>query len=144
MSEPGAEVVIHLRRPDQVSRTECGCLTVAIPGRVSDLLAKVNCRYCLTGVWSLYVLGRSTPARPGRPGRHEDWCEAELDHVLDCGSATELCRLRSFAEAVRDEFECSAPEAEVADAEHVTDCWQHAAIDALERPGRLPGARGDG
>jgi nucleoside-diphosphate-sugar epimerase len=66
---------------------------------------------------------------------HAEWCEAESDHAYNCATATELARLRSFAEAVRDEFECDAPEAEVADPDHVQDCWHHAAADALRKPG---------
>jgi len=66
---------------------------------------------------------------------HAEWCEAESDHPYNCATATELARLRSFVEAVRDEFECGASDAQMARPEHVDDCWHHGALDALRKPG---------
>jgi hypothetical protein len=70
---------------------------------------------------------------------HEDWCEADPGHAHDCRTATELARLRSFAESVRMEFSCTKPD--VFDEDHLPvghedDCWHHAAILALAKPGR--------
>jgi hypothetical protein len=66
---------------------------------------------------------------------HTDSCEAEPGHPWDCATATELCRLRAFAEAVRDEFMCGAestPEGDIP-PDHVDDCWRCYAVQALER-----------
>jgi hypothetical protein len=65
-------------------------------------------------------------------------CEAEADHPHDCSLATELARLRAFAEAVREEFECTSPGPlpdHITDsmADHVDDCLHCAATQALER-----------
>jgi hypothetical protein len=61
---------------------------------------------------------------------HADTCEAEADHPHDCATASELARLRAFAEAVRDEVACSGPDLR---ADHVDDCLHCAAVQALER-----------
>lgn len=65
-------------------------------------------------------------------GPHADWCEAERDHVGSCATATELGRLRAFAEAVRDEWECyrDSDELPLPD-DHVDDCWHCDALQAL-------------
>lgn len=61
---------------------------------------------------------------------HADTCEAEVDHDDSCATASEIARLRAFAEAVRDEFSCmSSPERHGPD-----DCWHCAAVQALEGP----------
>jgi hypothetical protein len=60
-------------------------------------------------------------------------CEAEADHPHDCSLATELARLRAFAEAVREEFLCTASADDLDDAAHLTDCWRCYAVQALER-----------
>lgn len=67
---------------------------------------------------------------------HADWCEADHNHLHDCEIATELARLRAFAEAVRDEFTCTTPDAEedALSEEHNEECWHHAALAALGRP----------
>jgi hypothetical protein len=64
---------------------------------------------------------------------HADTCEAEADHDDSCGTATELARLRAFAEAVRDEFPCfdDGDPALVAKDDHVDDCWHCYALQAL-------------
>ena len=66
--------------------------------------------------------------------RHTLACDHDGAHPgLDCATATELARLRAFAEAVRDEFTCLGPlEARVAD-DHTDDCLHCAAEQALER-----------
>lgn len=67
---------------------------------------------------------------------HSPTCEADGAHDGDCATATELARLRAFAEAVRDEIGCSDDNrpAYYAEAEdHVDDCWHCAALQALER-----------
>jgi hypothetical protein len=71
---------------------------------------------------------------------HADTCEAEADHPHDCAAATELARLRAFAEAVRDEFACiGRGKAECIGLDgdegsgHVDDCWHCGAEQALER-----------
>jgi len=70
------------------------------------------------------------------PREHADSCEAEPGHASDCQTATELARLRAFAEAVRDEMECSDPDLDdngkYSDA-HIADCFHCAAEQALER-----------
>ena len=63
---------------------------------------------------------------------HADWCEAETDHPLDCATATELGRLRAFAEACRDE---SPHTSSLLGREPADSCWHCAAIAALEKPG---------
>jgi hypothetical protein len=81
-----------------------------------------------------------------RPRVHTIACDADGPHApLDCATASELARLRAFAEAVRDEFTClGAPVGptddvplsnEVIDdlqAAHRDDCWHCAAEQALE------------
>jgi hypothetical protein len=69
---------------------------------------------------------------------HADNCQADTGHTLDCATATELAKLRAFAEAVRDEWEC--PEKTPSDGEDypdgcgdVDDCWHCYAAQALER-----------
>jgi hypothetical protein len=70
---------------------------------------------------------------------HAAMCEAEADHPHDCSLATELARLRAFAEAVRDDFSCMVKDAardDAPDAEgcgDVDDCWHCYAVQALER-----------
>lgn len=66
-----------------------------------------------------------------RPPVHSDTCEAEADHPLDCGTASELGRLRAFAEQMHAEFPCTL-ESVTAD-DHVDDCVHCAALAALER-----------
>jgi uncharacterized membrane protein len=63
---------------------------------------------------------------------HAGFCEAEQGHAQDCATATRLARLQAFAEAVRDEFQCTAQQDDLDDATHLTDCWQCAALQALE------------
>jgi hypothetical protein len=65
---------------------------------------------------------------------HADFCEAETDHECDCATATELARLRSFAQAVRDEFTCNVDRDHPRTEEHVDDCLHCAAVEALESP----------
>lgn len=68
---------------------------------------------------------------------HADWCEADGAHDYDCATATRLSRLTAFAESVRDEFLCTQPADEDGPCEiHEEDCWHHAALLALARPGR--------
>jgi hypothetical protein len=77
---------------------------------------------------------------------HAAICEAEADHRHDCATATELGRLRAFAEAVREEVHCDGlpmvlggieglGEEARADLEaaHRDDCFHCAATKALER-----------
>ena len=64
---------------------------------------------------------------------HVDTCEADLGHTGDCATATELAKLRAFAEAVRDEWECFLADDTPVPDDHVDDCWHHAALQALER-----------
>lgn len=64
---------------------------------------------------------------------HAAMCEAEADHPHDCSLATELARLRAFAEAVRDEVQCVGMEGHLDDGQHLTDCLHCAAAKALER-----------
>jgi hypothetical protein len=64
---------------------------------------------------------------------HTDSCEAEPGHTGDCATATELARLRAFAEAVRDEWDCFLPEGAAVPEDHTDDCWRCAAEQALER-----------
>jgi hypothetical protein len=65
---------------------------------------------------------------------HADTCEAEADHDDSCQTATELARLRAFAEAVRDEFRCDIEGCGGDEPEdHVDDCWSCAAAQALGR-----------
>lgn len=73
---------------------------------------------------------------------HSPTCEADGAHDGDCATATELGRLRAFAEAVRDEVACSgftpAPgddreSAALAHDQHLDDCLHCAALQALER-----------
>jgi hypothetical protein len=59
---------------------------------------------------------------------HADTCEAEADHDYDCGTMTELARLRAFAEMIRDEIGCVCRHQQDAD-----DCFHCAAEQALER-----------
>lgn len=66
--------------------------------------------------------------------RHADYCEAERDHDHSCGTATELARLRAFAEAVRDEIACIGHDGDEEGTEHVDDCWHCGAEAALETP----------
>jgi hypothetical protein len=61
---------------------------------------------------------------------HSTSCEADTGHALDCATATELARLRAFAEQVRDEFSCVGL---MPDGTHVDDCWHCGAAQALER-----------
>jgi hypothetical protein len=66
---------------------------------------------------------------------HNDTCEAEVGHLNDCATATELARLRAFAEAVRDDFDCMAKD-DAPDAEGCGDvdaCWHCYALQALGR-----------
>ena len=69
---------------------------------------------------------------------HPDWCEGAPDHDDACATATELARLRAFAEIVRDEFHCSTPDVpeDALPEDHVDDCWHHLALQALENPVR--------
>ena len=64
---------------------------------------------------------------------HADTCEAEADHDASCGTATELARLRAFAEALRDEIECIGHDGDEEGTEHADDCWHCGAVRALER-----------
>ena len=64
--------------------------------------------------------------------RHLDACEAEADHPLDCATATELARLRAFAEAIRDEVFATCPHGGHGCGD-VDDCWHCYATQALER-----------
>lgn len=72
-------------------------------------------------------------AKQGPPPRHEPWCEGDGAHPGDCKTATRLARLTAFAEAVRDEFECSGelPEFPATIENHVGDCWHCYAERAL-------------
>jgi hypothetical protein len=87
------------------------------------------------------------PSCPAGARAHTDWCEAEADHPHDCATATQLARLRAFAEAVRDEVHCNGlpvvtggivglGEQDRADLEaaHRDDCFHCAAVQALEPP----------
>lgn len=71
---------------------------------------------------------------------HADTCEADTGHDNDCGTATELVRLRAFAEAVRDDVGCAGyddygNQNEVVQADllaaHLDDCLHCAALQAL-------------
>lgn len=75
---------------------------------------------------------------------HADTCEAKSDHDHDCGTATDLVRLRAFAEMVRDEVHCDGFPTVLAGAEemgdelradalaaHRDDCFHCAALMAL-------------
>lgn len=64
---------------------------------------------------------------------HAPYCEAESDHKLDCATATELARLRAFAEAVRDSVGCTEPANEPVPVDHYDACLHCAAEQALER-----------
>jgi hypothetical protein len=66
---------------------------------------------------------------------HSSFCQADTGHTLDCATATELARLRAFAEAVRDEWQCTLAGEVVEEmpADHVDDCWHCYATQALER-----------
>jgi hypothetical protein len=64
---------------------------------------------------------------------HSSFCQADTGHTLDCATATELARLRAFAETVAEEFACFLPEDTPAPDDHLDDCWHHAALQALER-----------
>lgn len=65
---------------------------------------------------------------------HADWCEADSGHLYYCGTATEMARLRAFAESMRDEFTCDEP----ADECDPDDCLHHAALAALEKAPMTP------
>lgn len=71
---------------------------------------------------------------------HADTCEADTGHDNDCGTASELARLRAFAEAVRDDVGCAGHIPVVTDddeamaqqlADHLADCLHCAALQAL-------------
>lgn len=70
------------------------------------------------------------------PPRHEPWCDADGAHAGDCRTAVRLARLQAFAEAVRDEFHCTAAGGDASrfDDGHVDDCWHCYAEQALEAP----------
>jgi len=52
VSEPAA---IHLRRPGDAGRTECGRhVQQPIDGSATFNIADVTCRYCLNGVYAIY------------------------------------------------------------------------------------------
>jgi hypothetical protein len=77
---------------------------------------------------------------------HSPTCEAEADHPGECATATELGRLRAFAEMIRDEVHCDGlpqvlggiverlgDEARAdLEAAHRDDCFHCAALQALE------------
>jgi hypothetical protein len=65
---------------------------------------------------------------------HMDWCEADTGHDYGCATATELAKLRAFAQAVRDEIECIGHGGDEEGTEHADDCWHCGAADALEVP----------
>lgn len=66
---------------------------------------------------------------------HSSFCEADTGHALDCATATELAKLRAFAEAVRDEFDCETDKYVSGDpggCGDVDDCWHCYAAAVLE------------
>lgn len=71
-----------------------------------------------------------TDRRTVTPPKHADFCEAEFPHDLDdCAMATELARLRAFAEGMREEFPCTLESVDAVD--HADDCVHCAATEAL-------------
>jgi hypothetical protein len=64
---------------------------------------------------------------------HSSFCQADTGHTLDCATASELARLRAFAEAVRDEWQCNWADDEPRPDDHIDDCWHCYAAQALER-----------
>jgi hypothetical protein len=79
------------------------------------------------------VAGMIAAHRANERAKHADTCEAEADHPHDCATATELGRLRAFAEAVREEFECVDDNNDALPENHVDDCLHCYAVQALER-----------
>jgi hypothetical protein len=65
---------------------------------------------------------------------HADYCEAEQGHAHDCATATELARLRAFAEALADEIECVGHDGDEEGIEHDDACWHCGAERAMEDP----------
>jgi hypothetical protein len=71
-------------------------------------------------------------AAAAQPREHEPFCDADGAHPGDCKTAVRLARLTAFAEAVRDEVECTDEDGCAAAREdHVDDCWHCYAEQAL-------------